>query len=47
MHAFLTIAAVILVIIGVVRLVEGRYAWGIGLLLAACLVGPAGISIFT
>ena len=47
MYAFLTLAAIILVIIGVVRLVEGRYAWGFALLVAACLVGPAGISIFT
>lgn len=38
--------AVVLAVIGVVQLLQGQVLFGILLLVAACLVGPGGYSIF-
>ena len=40
------IIAVILAIVGIVQLFQGQILWGILLLVAACLVGPGGYSLF-
>jgi hypothetical protein len=42
----LWIIAVILAIVGVVQLIQGQILFGIVLLIAACLVGPGGYSVF-
>jgi hypothetical protein len=42
----LWIIAAILVIVGIVQLIQGQIILGIVLLIAACLVGPGGYSIF-
>jgi hypothetical protein len=42
----LWILAVILAIVGIVQLVQGQIILGIVLLIAACLVGPGGYSVF-
>lgn len=42
----LWIIAAILVIVGIVQLLQGQIIFGIVLLIAACLVGPGGYSIF-
>ncbi len=42
----LSVIAVILAIYGIVALVQGRLAVGIGAILAAILIGPGGISLF-
>jgi hypothetical protein len=42
----LWIMAVIIAIVGVVQLLQGQILLGIILLVAACLVGPGGYSIF-
>lgn len=47
MSAFLTIAAIIIGIIGIAKMVEGQIAWGLILVVLAFAVGPGGISIFT
>lgn len=46
MAAILSIIAVVLAIYGIVALVQGRLAIGIGSILAAVLIGPGGISLF-
>jgi len=46
MGLVLWIIAVILAIAGVVELLQGQIILGIVLLIAACLVGPGGYSIF-
>ncbi len=46
MGFILWIAAVILAIVGIVQLLQGQIILGIVLLVAACLVGPGGYSIF-
>ena len=43
----LWILAVILAIAGVVSLLRGQVLAGIALIVIACLVGPAGVSLFT
>lgn len=43
----LWIAAVIIGIIGIVRLVQRDFIMGIILIIVALLVGPGGVSIFT
>jgi hypothetical protein len=40
------IAAVILVIVGIVQLFQGQILLGIVLIIVGCLVGPGGYSIF-
>ena len=42
----LWIIAAILVIIGIVQLIQGQIILGIVLIVAGCLVGPGGYSIF-
>jgi hypothetical protein len=42
----LWIMAVIIAIVGVVQLLQGQILLGAVLLIAACLVGPGGYSIF-
>jgi hypothetical protein len=42
----LWIAAVILVIVGIVQLFQGQILFGILLIIVGCLVGPGGYSIF-
>ncbi len=46
MIPILSIIALALAIYGVLQLVKGHLAVGIGAILAAILVGPAGISLF-
>lgn len=42
----LWVIAAILVIIGIVQLLQGQIILGIVLIVAGCLVGPGGYSIF-
>lgn len=42
----LPIIAVVIAVIGVVQLLQGQIILGVLLLVAACLVGPGGYSIF-
>ena len=42
----LWILAVVLVVVGIVQLVQGQILFGILLIVAGCLVGPGGYSIF-
>lgn len=43
----LWIAAVIIGIIGVVRILQRDILWGVVLIIVALLVGPGGVSLFT
>ncbi len=43
----LWIVAVIVGIFGVVRLFQRQVVWGIALIVAALLIGPGGVSLFT
>ncbi len=43
----LWVIAVIVGIIGVVRLFQGQVLWGIVLIVVALLIGPGGVSLFT
>lgn len=43
----LFVLGVILAVAGVVQLLQGQIILGIVLLIAACLVGPSGYSIFS
>jgi TM2 domain-containing membrane protein YozV len=42
----LWVLAAILVIVGIVQLLQGQVILGIVLIIAACLVGPGGYSVF-
>ena len=42
----LWILAAILVIVGIVQLIQGQIILGIVLIVAGCLVGPGGVSLF-
>ena len=42
----LWILAAVLVIIGIVQLIQGQIILGIVLIVAGCLVGPGGYSLF-
>ncbi|MCC6436305.1 MAG: hypothetical protein IT196_14820 [Acidimicrobiales bacterium] len=42
----LWIIAAVIAVVGVVQLIQGQIIFGIVLLIAACLVGPGGYSIF-
>jgi len=42
----LWVIAAILVIIGIVQLLQGQIIFGVVLIIAGCLVGPGGYSIF-
>jgi hypothetical protein len=46
MNFLLWIVAVVLAVWGVVELLGGHILFGLVLLVAACLVGPGGYSIF-
>jgi uncharacterized protein YqgC (DUF456 family) len=46
MTFILWLVAVALVIVGIVQLVQGQILLGIVLIIAGCLVGPGGYSIF-
>jgi hypothetical protein len=46
MTLVLWLAAVILVIVGIVQLFQGQILLGIVLIVVGCLVGPGGYSIF-
>jgi hypothetical protein len=43
----LWIAAVVLVIAGIVTIIRGAVLWGIVLIVVGLLVGPGGVSLFT
>jgi hypothetical protein len=43
----LWIAAVILVVFGIIRLVQKDILWGIVLIVIGLLVGPGGVSLLT
>jgi hypothetical protein len=47
MIALLTIAAIVLVVVGIVKLVQRDYLLGAVLIVVGFLVGPGGISVFT
>jgi hypothetical protein len=42
----LWILAAILVIVGIVQLFQGQIVLGVVLIIAGCLVGPGGYSVF-
>jgi hypothetical protein len=42
----LWIIAAILVVVGIVQLIQGQIIFGVVLIIAACLVGPGGYSVF-
>ena len=42
----LWIIAAILVIVGIVQLIQGQIIFGVVLIIAGCLVGPGGYSLF-
>lgn len=43
----LWIIAVVLVVLGVVRIIQKDVLWGIVLIIVGLLIGPGGVSIFT
>jgi len=43
----LWVIAVILAVVGIVQLIQGQIIFGIVLIIAACLVGPGGYSLFS
>lgn len=45
--AILWIAALIIGIIGVVRIFQRQILWGIVLIVVALLIGPGGVSLLT
>jgi uncharacterized protein YqgC (DUF456 family) len=45
-NVLLWLVAVIIAIVGIVQLLQGQIILGILLLVAGCLVGPGGYSIF-
>lgn len=47
MDFILWLAAVVLVVLGIVRLVRGDVLWGVVLIVVGLLVGPGGVSIFS
>ena len=42
----LALIAIILAVLGVVRIVQGDLAWGIVLLILACAIGPGGWAFY-
>ena len=46
MATILWLIAAVLVIVGIVRMLQGAVLWGIVLIIIGCLVGPGGYSIF-
>ncbi|WP_181407636.1 GPGG-motif small membrane protein [Nocardioides sambongensis] len=47
MSFILWLIAVVLVVLGIVRLVRGDILWGVVLIVVGLLVGPGGVSLFT
>lgn len=47
LELLLWILAVILFVVGVVRLIQGFILWGVVCIVIALLIGPFGVSIFT
>lgn len=47
MATILWIIAVIVGIIGIIRLIQRDFVWGAVLIIAAFLIGPGGVSIFS
>lgn len=47
LELILWIIAVILAVVGIVRVISGDILFGIILIILACLVGPGGVSLFT
>jgi len=47
MITILWLIAAVLVIVGIVRILQGAVLWGIVLIIIGCLVGPGGISVFS
>lgn len=47
MPSLLWIAAVLLVIVGIVTLIQGSVLLGVVLIVVGLLVGPGGVSIFS
>lgn len=45
--AILWIAAVIIGIFGVIRIIQKDILWGVVLIVVALLIGPGGVSLFT
>jgi hypothetical protein len=43
----LWLIAAVLVVVGIVQLIQGQIIFGIVLIVAACLVGPGGYSVFS
>jgi hypothetical protein len=46
MGFLLWLVAVVVVIVGIVQLFQGQIIFGILLIIAGCLIGPGGYSIF-
>jgi len=46
MGILLSVLAAVLAVVGVVQLLQGQIIFGVVLLIAACLVGPGGYSVF-
>jgi TM2 domain-containing membrane protein YozV len=46
MDFILWLVAVILVVTGIARILQGAVLWGIVLIVVGLLVGPGGVSIF-
>jgi hypothetical protein len=46
MGFLLWLAAVVLVLVGIVQLLQGQILFGIVLIVVGCAVGPGGFSIF-
>jgi hypothetical protein len=42
----LWLIAAVLLVVGVVQLFQGQIIFGVVLIIAACLVGPGGYSVF-
>lgn len=42
----LWLIAVVLVVVGIVQLIQGQILFGVLLIIAGCLVGPGGYSLF-
>lgn len=42
----LWVIAAVLVIVGIVQLFQGQIIFGVALIVAGCLVGPGGYSVF-
>lgn len=46
MSFLLWIAAVVLVVVGIVQIVQGQFLFGVLLIVLGCAVGPGGWSLF-